>query len=298
MNKKITDLKIMFKDYLTMFSLHSSLRCVKMVTIRFLIVPVLTAFILLQGCRTTSDISAGESQQEKNRKSEEAVLASSSEDSSSLSGKTIGKDSQREERTGKENKDMELKSLYLELLGTYLKEQLGLEDYDQEIADFGCLAVAEDDQSESQKQKNMGLKYLYLRNDVHVERLTAEDREVLKAGQDAGDGDARDHAMEVVVRTFPVCITPMAIEQEEDKKFSYVYDNDVSAQDGEETVTMDTLLLRIATHAEYDEKGEYVSDYKEVQKEKKLYELKKRMESEMEGLLGDIPIRVLVDFIL
>lgn len=79
MNKKITDLKIMFKDYLTMFSMHSSLRCVKMVTIRFLIVPVLTAFILLQGCRTTSDISAGESQQEKNRKSEEAVLASSSE---------------------------------------------------------------------------------------------------------------------------------------------------------------------------------------------------------------------------
>ena len=124
MNKKITDLKIMFKDYLTMFSMHSSLRCVKMVTIRFLIVPVLTAFILLQGCRTTSDISAGESQQEKNRKSEEAVLASSSEDSSSLSGKTIEKDSQREEKTGKENKDMELKSLYLELLGTEFAVQV------------------------------------------------------------------------------------------------------------------------------------------------------------------------------
>ena len=60
---------------------------------------------------------------------------------------------------------------------------------------------------------------------------------------------------------------------------------------------MDTLLLRIATRAEYDDEGEYVDAYREVQKEKGLYDIAERMEAEMEGLLGDVPIIVQVDFI-
>ncbi len=271
---------------------------VKRTVKRSLIMALLAFFLILEGCGRPAAVKGKMSGKVETEVSGPASSTSNTGKGADISKGAAGGNSQIEQLEGKDTKDMELNSLYLELLGIYLKEQLGLEDYDQEISDFGCLTVDKEDQSESQREKNMGLDYLYLRNDVHVERLTEEDQEILKAGQNAADTDARDHAMEVVVRTFPVCITPMPIEQEEDKKFPYVYDNNVSSQGGEETVTMDTLLLRIATMADYDEDGEYVDAYKEVQKEKRLYELKERMETEMEGLLGDVPIKVLVDFII
>ena len=148
LNKRVTDLEILIRHHLTVFSMHFSLGRVKTAARRFFIVSVLAAFMLLQGCGRVAGVSSGESRIEQNKSFGESVSVTSSENNTSLSGENTEKGLQREEQTGKENKDMELKSLYLELLGTYLKEQLGLEEYDQEIAGFGCLAVDEDDQSE------------------------------------------------------------------------------------------------------------------------------------------------------
>ena len=198
----------------------------------------------------------------------------------------------------KQEESAMLKKEYIELLGEYLKEQLELPYYDDAVRELGCIEVEEEDRSEAQKRAGFGLKYLYIRNEAHIDRLSEEDLALLKEGLGKTEGDERDKAMEVVVRTFPACMSPMPITSETFKKQKYVYDNTLAAQDGSTAVTMDTLLIRIATQSEYDEEGEYVDEYNEAQKEKGLYELAERMESEMEGLLGDIPIRVQVDFIL
>lgn len=267
---------------------------------QLLITASLVVSLLLTGCGNLSASDTGGPEGQRDKQVEESLSFSTMSEIDRDRDMEPGKEAQdamEKKAVRKGNREMKLKSLYIELLGTYLKEQLGLEDYDREIEDLGCLTKEGESRSEAQNERNMGLKYLYLRNDIHVERLSEDDLTVLEAGYGQTEGDAYDHAMEVVVRTFPFCITPVALEREEDKKFNYVYDNVVSSQNGETAVTMDTLLLRIATRAEYDDEGEYVDAYREVQKEKGLYDIAERMEAEMEGLLGDVPIIVQVDFI-
>lgn len=193
--------------------------------------------------------------------------------------------------------DMDCENRYMELLGIYLKEQLELEHYDKAVEDLGCLPLDKEKQSDAQKRGNMGLTFLYLRNDLHLERLTEEDVKVLKDSLGKEEGEERDKAMEVVVRTFPVCTMPVLAQDDEEKNFTYVYDNTVEAQSGARNVTIDSLVIQIATQSDYDDEGEYVDPEKEQHKREELYKLAEQMEYETEGLLGEKPIRVLIDFI-
>ena len=196
------------------------------------------------------------------------------------------------------NLDMECENRYMELLGSYLKEQLELERYDKAVEELGCVSLNKEDQSDAQKRRNMGLTYIYLRNDLHLERLAEEDVKVLRESLGKEEGEEREKAMEVVVRTFPICTMPVLAQDEEEKNFPYVYDNTVDAQSGARNVTIDSLVLQIATQSEYDDAGEYVNPDKERQKREELYKLAEQMEFEMDGLLGEKPIRVMIDFIL
>ena len=193
--------------------------------------------------------------------------------------------------------DMDCENRYMELLGTYLKEQLELERYDKAVEELGCLPLDNERMSDAQKRGNMGLKYLYLRNDLHLERLTEEDVKVLKDSLGKEEGEEKEKAMEVVVRTFPVCTMPVLAVDEEEKNFTYVYDNTVDAQSGARNVTIDSVVIQIATQSDYNDAGEYVDPEKEKQKREGLYKLAEQMEFEMEGLLGEKPVRVLIDFI-
>lgn len=196
------------------------------------------------------------------------------------------------------NLDMECENRYMELLGSYLKEQLELERYDKAVEELGCLPLDKEKQSEAQKRANMGLKYIYLRNDLHLERLAEEDVKVLKESLGKEEGEEREKAMEVVVRTFPICTMPVLAQDDEEKNFPYVYDNTIDAQSGARNVTIDSLVLQIATQSEYDNAGEYVNPDKERQKREDLYKLAEQMEFEMDGLLGEKPVRVIIDSIL
>ena len=46
-------------------------------------------------------------------------------------------------------------------------------------------------------------------------------------GRPEEEGEEKEKAMEVVVRTFPVCTMPVLAVDEEEKNFTYVYDNTV-----------------------------------------------------------------------
>lgn len=194
-----------------------------------------------------------------------------------------------------ENEEMDIEKVYMTALGNYIKEQLGLEEYDNKIAELGCIPVDEEYQTEYQKNANMGLKYIYIRNELHLERLSEEDMELLKESLTSTEEEAQDLVMEMVVRTFENCISPSEIKSEEDKAVQTMYDEYISDQGSPRMVNMNSLVLQIATQSDYDENDNIVDEELEISKEGKLIELARDMEEDMEGLLGEIPIRVFAD---
>ena len=194
-----------------------------------------------------------------------------------------------------ENGEMDIEKIYMTALGNYIKEQLGLEEYDNKIAEIGCIPVDEEYKSENQKNGDMGLKYIYIRNELHLDRLADDDMELLKESVTSTEAEAQDLVMEMVVRTFENCISPLEIKSDEDKEVQTLYDEYITEQDNPRFVNMNSLVLQIATQSEYDENDEIVDEAKDAEKEEKLIELAGHMEEDMDGLLGEIPIRVFVD---
>lgn len=193
------------------------------------------------------------------------------------------------------NEEMDAERIYMESLGNYLKEQLDLKLYDEQIAEFDCIPVDMEEQVEYQKDRNMGLRFIYLRNELHLERLSDEDRQLLAERMEDSSEDAQDLVTEMVVRTFEQCLSPRELTNEEDKAVQTIYDEYLNEYGTSRMVNMNSVVLQIATQSEYDEQDNILDDEKEAAKEKALLELAERMENEMEGLLGEVPIRVFVD---
>lgn len=194
--------------------------------------------------------------------------------------------------------DAELKdaeAVYMDALGRYVRNQLGLDEYEKKIEEIGGIPVDAEYQSEHQIKGSMGLKYIYIRNDLHIERLSDEDIQLLNRSLDDTEDETADLVMEMVIRTFPACITPIEIKSEEDKDVQTIYDEYFTEQDEPRFVSVDSLVLNIATQSDYDETGEITDEEKDEEKEAELIKLAGQMEGDMEGLLGETPVRVFVD---
>lgn len=196
-----------------------------------------------------------------------------------------------------ESKDADAESVYMEYLGNYLKEQLDLLSYDDQVAALGCIPVDAEEQSEHQKEKNMGLKFIYLRNEAHLERLSDEDMALLREAAN-GSSINRQLITEMVIRTFEQVLSPREITSEEDRKVQTIYDDYLLDYNSPRMVDMNSVVLHIATQSDYDEQGNIVDDEKEAEKEEALVRLALQMEDEMEDLLGNSPVRVFIDFII
>lgn len=182
-------------------------------------------------------------------------------------------------------------------LSQYLLETLDLEKYDRELShsEMNYIPYEEEDRkkSDAQKRDKLGLTYIYLRNNLHLERLTKEETEILTKEAENEESDIlSDEAMNVIVNTFPDVIAYKIVETPEDKKVMTGYDNDT------DFVELNALVLKIGSKSEFDENGDYVSEEHEVEKQRALQEFSNRMEAELNGKLGDVPIRVRRDFSL
>ncbi|MCR5795640.1 MAG: hypothetical protein K6G61_09910 [Solobacterium sp.] len=178
---------------------------------------------------------------------------------------------------------MKNKALYKKAVEDYLKEQLNLETYDQEMKDSPLDFVPGDIGDNS-----IGLQYFYFKNDIHDERLSKEDQELI----DSFD-EMSDEIMDAAVRTFAKTIPSREITCEEDKKIRTFYDDSVFRKP--DFVTVDTLVVGIKTACAYDEAGNFIDRNHEIVKETALKDIAEQMEKELEGSLGDTPIRVIAD---
>lgn len=192
---------------------------------------------------------------------------------------------------GQENDDMEnIEQIYRIGFSKYLLEKLDLKAFDDELqkSEMKFIPCDEEHKTEAQKKDELGLEYIFVRNDVHIDRLSAEQQELL-ASQNLKDSYS-DEVMQLIEKTFVDVMGYKKIESEEDKKVKTFYDQKIYPQ----FVTYDTIVIKIATMHEYDENGNYVDREHENEKESFLSDYASDMEKTLEGKLGDIPISVQV----
>lgn len=193
--------------------------------------------------------------------------------------------------SGCENKEesLDVEEIYRIGLSRYLLDTLNLEEYDKELSESQLHYIPNDEKKESiaQKKDKLGLTYIYLRNELHLDRLAEEEIELLKKETESIEtGILSDEAMRMIINTFPDVISQKQIEKPKDKNVETMYDNNG------DFVKVNTLVLRIGTKSEFDENGYYVDKEHEVEKQRALEEFSKEMEAALNGKIGDIPIRV------
>lgn len=192
----------------------------------------------------------------------------------------------------KEDNAMSVEEIYREVLSQYLLETLELEKYDEQLSnsEMGYIPNKGEDITEPQNRDRMVLKYIYLRNELHTERLSDEEVNILLT--EAKNGNLySDKSKEVIINSFANVIPPKKFENEEDKKIETTYDMGMNP----DFVTMDSLVLMIGTMSEFDEEGNYVDLPHEEKKKEELVKFCNQMERNLEGRLGDVPVRVLLE---
>lgn len=187
-----------------------------------------------------------------------------------------------------------LQEVYRKAFGQFIIEKLDLKKYEQELleSDMRFIPADKGKQSFYQKWDNMDMKYIFLRNNIPIERLNENDLEILK--KEAADNrvEPSSEVMEMIERTYQDIISLWMIEKESDRKVETFYEQAISPV----FVTMDSLVLEIQTCSEFDENGNYVSKEHEHEKDDYLGKLAERMERELDGLMGDTPIRIILMF--
>lgn len=183
---------------------------------------------------------------------------------------------------------------YREGLKQFLLKELDLKEYDFMLEESGMNYVPNDEETKSGAQKagDLGLKYLYFRNNLYLERLNEKDIETLEDEMKKNKGSVSEEAMKVIESTYAKVITPIEIVAEEDKEVLTYYDSAIAP----DFVTIDSLVLKIGTMGEFDENGNYVNREHEDEKRNHLMEFAENMEISLKGRLGEVPVRVLVEY--
>lgn len=190
--------------------------------------------------------------------------------------------------TNQAEESMSVEDLYRFELGSMLKEKLGLAEYDKELSDseLNYIANSDDYKTEAQRSDKMYLEYIYLANELHLDRLSGHDYEIIESAIKEGNINGNPDVREVVERTFNNIIAYSIDEADEDVETSYRFW--LTPQ----IVPVNSLVLAIGTMGEFNELGEYECYECEYRKTAGLKEFASRMEEELSGMLGDTPIIV------
>lgn len=186
-----------------------------------------------------------------------------------------------------------METYYKKGLAQLLIEKLDLKEFDYMLEESKMKYIPNDEECklEAQKVGDLGLKYIYLRNELHLERLEMEDLEKLEKEMRKNGGQLSEEAKTIIEDTFAKVITPKEIVTEEDKYILTFYDN----SNEPDFVPMNSLVLKVGTMGEFDTEGNYLDEKHEEEKQKSLQEFVENMELVLEGKLGEIPIRVFVE---
>ena len=175
---------------------------------------------------------------------------------------------------------LEVQGAYLALMNHYLCEKVGLNTY-QEKLDNSELKFPESKANVYKKAGAFGRANIYIRNNVYVERLSAEDLQLLQNSMHEDAVVLSDELLDMVQRTLQDVISVRYDDSE--NVFEAVYDIGAFQTN---FAPSNALVLSISYEFEYDENGNIIDNDKEDKKAEYLEDLKSLIEQEMSEKLG------------
>ena len=99
---------------------------------------------------------------------------------------------------------LEIYTLYRKLLTEYMCKKINLKKYDEEIknSDLNFKNIYEDKMDIYQKASKDYLKYLYIRNNVYIERLTEGEKQILMQKIQSKNTDLDDATEKLIQETY------------------------------------------------------------------------------------------------
>ncbi len=146
-----------------------------------------------------------------------------------------------------------MQNYYGEALYEYLDRKVSLKELDSAFDDMEIsFRPREGDKQDAwQKHQSYGMKYFYIRNDLCVERLEAEDREMLQSFVDEKTAYTDERVISFVEKTLPLVIMYTTNADPNEEITLSLYSG--------RTLINKAVRLCMATVAEYDENGNFVS---------------------------------------
>jgi hypothetical protein len=185
-----------------------------------------------------------------------------------------------------------LHAAYRTVFQNILLKNLPLKKYDDEIKnnELNFLKKAENHKNIYQKYDVMQLNYIYLRNNIHIERLSRSNIDLIKECIDKKEINITKELVDMVKETYKEVIKIKNVN-DINNDLNIIYEVLLF---GNKVAPSDALIFEIATEPQLDKNG-IVSQNKENLKQDYIYDLKQRMEIEIKKVLNDINIIVFVE---
>jgi hypothetical protein len=104
---------------------------------------------------------------------------------------------------------LNMQALYRKALEHYLAERLNLVEFDEMLSssELDFIPLSEDRFDFYQRYSTFGFQYIYLRNNLPIERLSPDDLDILRRYIHAGNSNVTEELLDLVARTFKRVIT-------------------------------------------------------------------------------------------
>lgn len=181
----------------------------------------------------------------------------------------------------------EIRRIYGYLFCRFLEEKTGLRKIDEKLKKQEISFIKADwkEMDEYQKRDLLDMDYFYLRNVIHTERLSNEDRKnLMKIGGDLTRENG-EKAGEIIERTYKKVLAFSADKQAKIELFPSIA--------GEGVVEGNSLVLVLAAMPQYDVYGNLADKEKERKRIRILVALKNQLEPIFSKIL-DMPVRILI----
>lgn len=189
------------------------------------------------------------------------------------------------------DKYLTLQMSYKSGLMKYLTDILMLDEYEKWIKEnpLRFIPCTAKEQSVYQKYSMTNFNYIYLRNNLYIEKLELEEIEILETLMNKKEDLNDDKLLELVARTYQniIKIEDRAIDTE---GFYVIYENRVNEI---KSAFNNAIILEVNTISEFDKEDNYVSLENEEKKDLALIKLKNKMTTEISGIL-EVPVVVFI----
>lgn len=185
-----------------------------------------------------------------------------------------------------------MQALYRANLEAYLMETLDLQEVDNtlENGELYYLPIEETEKDLYARYSTMNLNYIYLRNNLCIERLEKEDLATIEKALKEGKEVITEEMKALAARTYPTVISAMDESKRDAKKMNVPYLRASPLP----SVPNNALVLVIGTSFPYDEKGMYLPHFPVKKYDQILDAIKEEKEESYEDILN-IPVYIWVE---